>query len=108
MREVETVQKRGNSTVERCREDGRAAICLDWGGRLWWPRFQFERHGSSLRLGPAKVIAELSFAFDGWRWAVWFAQSNFWIGGARPIDLIEARPRDVLGAVRADRLIAAN
>jgi hypothetical protein len=34
-------------------------------------------------------------------------QPNVWIEGARPIELIDERPCDVLGAAWADRFIAA-
>lgn len=89
---------------ERWREH---AICFEWGGSLWMPRFQFDFQDMSMRRGPAKVIGELEAVFDGWEMAMWFAHPNLWIGNSKPIDMLEVCLDSVLGAARADRFIAA-
>lgn len=80
--------------------------CFEWAGQLWLPWFQFDRTHMTLRPGPMTVVAELKPAFDNWALALWFVQKNLWIGGHRPIDLIDECLASVLGAARADRFIA--
>jgi hypothetical protein len=82
-------------------------LCFEWRNRLWLPRFQFRAGSLEILPDPARVIGELSSVFDGWEMAEWFASSNLWLGGARPVDLLELAPSDVLGAARADRFVAA-
>jgi hypothetical protein len=72
-------------------------------GQLWPPWFQFGSEGLNVRPGPASVIHELAPVFDGWEMANWFAQPNLWLANARPVDLLDRSPSDVIGAARADR-----
>jgi hypothetical protein len=95
----------GGLLASDARED--TLLCFEWNSRLWMPRFQFSTDGLGVLPGPARVIEELSAVFDGWKTAVWFALPNLWLGGGRPVDLLDRAPCDVLGAARADRSIAA-
>ena len=82
------------------------AIFVEWSGLLWVPKFQFEPTTLSIRPAVRMVIAELEAVFDMWELAAWFCEPNLWIGGHRPVDMVDGRPECVLGAARADRFIA--
>jgi hypothetical protein len=82
------------------------AICVEWDGMLWFPTFQFEPETLSIRPVVTMVIAELKSVFDRWELALWFCEQNLWIGDRRPVEMVDQYPECVLGAARADRVIA--
>jgi hypothetical protein len=94
-----------------CRARGPAqdtgSIRFEWSGVCWLPLFQFEPCSLALRESPRRVMAELAPAFDGWGMASWFAEPSHWLGGARPVERLDADLPAVLEAARADRFIAA-
>jgi hypothetical protein len=83
----------------------REIFCFRWGDSFWLPMFQFERGELSIKPGLGQVLGELTGAFDGWNLAVWFAQSNAWLHGARPVDLLDSDLPAVREAARADRFV---
>ena len=82
-------------------------FCLDWHHNSWVPMFQFDLRDLSINQGPRRVRAELGNEFDGWSLGAWFARSNSWLNGRRPVDLLDSNLSAVLEASRADRFIAA-
>jgi hypothetical protein len=80
---------------------------FEWRKTLWIPMFQFDSHDLGVKQGARQVLAELSADFDGWGRAAWFANSNSWLGGHRPVDTLALDMPAVLDAARADRFIAA-
>lgn len=48
--------------------------------------------------GMEPIITTLSSMKDGWGMAFWFASPNSFLGGARPKDVLQASPADVLAA----------
>jgi hypothetical protein len=71
-----------------------------------YPGFQFGPDG-----GPRPIIKEvietLGDAVSPWELALWFTSSNGWLGGVRPVDVLDGNAED-LAALRgaADRLAA--
>ncbi|MGZ5133090.1 MAG: hypothetical protein ACXWCV_15525 [Caldimonas sp.] len=80
---------------------------FEWQRSFWVPMFQFDLGDLSIKQGLRQVLAELASEFDGWRLAAWFVESNAWLDAARPIDLIDSDPSEVVQAARADRFVAA-
>lgn len=81
-------------------------IAFEWHGCVWIPLFQFEAEGLGVRRSLQPVLAELGPHYDGAGLAAWFVEPNGWLDEARPIDLLESRPAEVLQAARADRFVA--
>ncbi len=79
---------------------------FEWHGSFWIPLFQFELRDLSMKPGPRQVMAELTPVLDAWTLAVWFVQTNDWLRGSRPVDLLDSHLDAVLEAARADRFIA--
>lgn len=80
---------------------------FEWRHTFWIPMFQFNPGDLSVNPRSKQVLAELSNDFDGWALAAWFAEPSSWLGGAKPVDLLDSDIAAVLGAARADRFIAA-
>lgn len=83
-------------------------FAFDWRGSLWLPMFQFEQPGMLVKPQSRRVLSELTGVFDGWSLAVWYLQQNTWLGGRRPVDLLDTHPSAVLAAARGDRFIATD
>lgn len=65
--------------------------------QLIFPAFQFDPEGR-----PREVIAALldvlSKGLTDWQLALWFIRANGWLGGRRPVDLLESEPEAVMDA----------
>lgn len=48
------------------------------------------------------VVKVLSPQKDAWGLAFWFASSNHWLGGQRPIDLLRSSPERVCSAAQEE------
>ena len=84
-------------------------FAFQWQQTFWVPMFQFDLGDSSVKPNPnaRQVLSELAGEFEGWALALWFAEPNHWLHGARPVDVLNADLPEVLQAARADRFIAA-
>jgi len=80
-------------------------FAFEWRHALWIPMFQFNDELSP-KPGLKAVLAELASEYDGRRLAAWFVEPNGWLDEARPIDVLDANPGEVLQAARADRFVA--
>ena len=78
---------------------------FEWRHTLWIPMFQFSAD-LALKPGLKAVLAELVSEYDGRRLAEWFVEPNGWLDEARPIDVLDSNPEEVLQAARADRFVA--
>ena len=78
---------------------------FEWRHTFWIPMFQFTDRLAP-KPGLRAVLAELASEFDGRRLADWFVEPNGWLEEARPIDVLDANPGEVLQAARADRFVA--
>lgn len=81
-------------------------LSFSWRQTLWVPLFQFEVGSSNVNPDVARIMDELTGAFDSWEIAVWFVQPNSWLNGMRPLDMLPSRHEEVLQAARADRFVA--
>lgn len=81
-------------------------FAFEWRETRWIPMFQFDPDDLSIRPGPQHVLAELAPVFDGLALAMWFAQPNGWLHGARPVDLLDTHLDRVILAAGADRSAA--
>ncbi len=84
----------------------RDIFSFEWQNHYWIPMFQFHPHDLSVKQEVRRVVHELSAVLDNWTLAQWFAQPNVWLKGKRPVELVDSHFSDVLGAARADRLVA--
>jgi hypothetical protein len=73
---------------------------------FWVPMFQFETGTLAIKPSALKARAELH-GLDGWDVASWFAATNWWLRGRRPVDLLDSALHEVLEAARIDRFIRA-
>lgn len=85
----------------------RKVFSFEWRSTYWVPMFQFDLSDLSVRPGPQQVLAELGAEYDGWSLAVWFTRPHRNLHGAKPVDLMNTDLEAVLGAARADRLMAS-
>ena len=78
---------------------------FEWRRAFWIPMFQFTEKLLP-KPGMKAVLAELASEYDGRRLADWFVEPNGWLDDARPIDVLDTNPGEVLQAARADRFVA--
>ena len=81
-------------------------LSFQWRQSYWVPIFQFEVGGTVQKNCAREVILELADTFDDWEKMVWFVQPNAWLGGGKPLELIEHQLPAVIDAARADRFVA--
>jgi hypothetical protein len=81
-------------------------LSFSWRETLWVPLFQFEANGCNVKPDVARVVDELTGAFDSWEIAVWFVQPNSSLKGQRPLTLLGKLDAEVLQAARVDRFVA--
>ena len=84
----------------------RAIVSFPWRSHTQVPLFQFCPDDMSPRREVTDVVRELADVFDDWELAFWFAQSNSWLEGVAPAEIIGHDPAAVHAAARADRYIA--
>lgn len=86
--------------AHRWKQEGRLFSVTDR-GTVGFPAFQLDSQGR-----PRPVIAEILRAFAGkssdWELALWFLGSCGWLGGRRPVDLLESEPQAVAEAARSE------
>lgn len=74
---------------------------LEWRNSLWIPMFQFDPDDLSLRASAQQVRALLPQLWSGWCLAAWFARANRLLGGASPVDRLDADLSAVIDAAMA-------
>jgi len=84
----------------------REAVSFEWKSQTLLPLFQFDLSDMSLRPGVTGVVRELAGVFEDMSLALWFAESNAWLGDVSPAEVIAVDPASVLDCARADRFIA--
>jgi hypothetical protein len=81
----------------RLQKEGKA-FSVEYGRRQLFPAFQFDSDWQP-REAVAKVLAQLAKSgLQGWSIALWFTAANGWLDGARPVDLLDAPPEQVIAA----------
>ena len=108
----------GDDLVRVLEESGRGSLAglarkivageifgIEWHQGFWIPMFQFTEELLP-KPGLKAVLDELASEYDGRRLADWFVEPNGWLEEARPIDVLDSDPAEVLQAARADRFVA--
>jgi hypothetical protein len=81
----------------RLQKEGKV-FAIEYGRRQLFPAFQFDSDWQP-RQTVAKVLAELETSgLHGWSVALWFTAANGWLEGARPVDLLDEKPDQVISA----------
>jgi hypothetical protein len=83
--------------AHRWKEEGRI-FAVQYRGATCFPAFQFDASGR-----PHPVIADIIETLGhrgAWQLALWFIAETGWLGGRRPVDLLEREPAVVLEAAR--------
>ena len=71
---------------------------VEHGRRQLFPAFQFDSDWHP-REAVATVLTHLAHGgLQGWSIALWFTAANGWLDGARPVDLLDERPEQVIAA----------
>src|SRR3954470_23217760 len=78
-------------------------VAVDVDGGQRFPGFQFGGNGRPLPV-IADVLATVGDRLTGWALALWFTGGNGWLGGQRPVDVLDGDPELVVEA--ASRLAA--
>jgi len=82
----------------------RRVVSFEWQGERLLPLFQFDLAAMTIHRSATAVLAQLSDAFEDCEVAAWFAESNRWLQGRIPLDVLGVDLNAVLCAARADRL----
>jgi hypothetical protein len=91
--------KNTSALAGRWRREGRL-IAVEHHGTLYYPGFQFDSSGK-----PKPVVADV-LRYLGpptvtpWQQALWFTSANGWLGGRRPVDLLDEQGEAVVAAAR--------
>jgi hypothetical protein len=74
-------------------------VAVQAGDELVYPGFQFTSEGKP-HPTIASALAELrsNGQVSDWQAALWFVAANGWLGGRRPVDLLDAEPDAVVNA----------
>jgi hypothetical protein len=75
------------SLVSRWRKEDRV-FAVDVDGTARYPGFQFGETGQALSV-VGRVIEAADAHLSGWGLALWFTGSTGWLGGRRPVDVID-------------------
>lgn len=82
--------------ANRWRSEGKV-FTVDVDGSQRFPGFQFGANGKPLPV-VAQVLAAVGDRLSGWELALWFTGSNGWLGGMRPVDVLDSDPELVVEA----------
>lgn len=85
-----------SATASRWKNEGKVFTVGPTGGQRF-PGFQFSEDGRP-RPVIAQVLAVLGERLSGWELALWFTGSNGWLGGERPVDVLDSDPELVVDA----------
>jgi Protein of unknown function (DUF2384) len=78
-------------------------VAVPVGDELLYPGFQFTSEGKPHpAVGAALATLRSSAEVSDWQAALWFAGPNGWLGGRRPVDLLDAEPDAVADAARRE------
>ncbi len=86
--------------ANRWRKEGRI-LAVSHRGQTLYPGFQLDEDGRP-RPEVAEVLAALGEGMGAWEVALWFTSASGWLGGARPVDLLDREPERVVAAARRE------
>jgi hypothetical protein len=88
----------GAKTAAQWKREG-LIFTVPYQGRNIYPTFQFDAQGCP-RPVVAEVLATLGQQGRGWQLALWFTSANGWLGGRRPVDILDTDPAAISEAAR--------
>jgi hypothetical protein len=78
-------------------------VAVPVGDELLYPGFQFTSEGKPHpAVGAALAALRANAQVSDWQAALWFAGPNGWLGGRRPVDVLDAEPDAVADAARRE------
>jgi hypothetical protein len=86
--------------AHRWKEEGKI-FAVQHGGTTGFPAFQFDPSGRP-RAVIADIITTLGSRSSEWELALWFLAETGWLGGRRPVDLLDSEPQTVFEAARQE------
>jgi hypothetical protein len=90
------------ATANRWRAEQRL-VAVPAGDELLYPGFQFTSEGKPHpTVGAALEGLRSNAEVTDWQAALWFVGPNGWLGGRRPVDLLDAEPDAVADAARRE------
>jgi hypothetical protein len=84
--------------ANRWKQEGRIFPVTHHGQTLF-PSYQFDAEGQPWPV-IAEVLSTIGQQSRDWELAIWFISSSGWLGGRRPVDLLESEPAAVAKAAR--------
>ncbi|MBT0667353.1 hypothetical protein HT136_03095 [Novosphingobium profundi] len=92
--------KNGSTQPNKWKREGRI-YALRKGTSDFYPGYALDPEAGFRPLpGLAPVLTVFADALDPWDIAIWFASTNSFLGGARPMDLLSRAPSRVLAAAK--------
>lgn len=85
--------------ANRWRTQGKV-FSVSWDGANVYPGLQLDEEGRT-RPVIAQVLAAAGERLQGWDLALWLTSNNAWLDGARPVELLDESPDEVLAAVHS-------
>lgn len=70
-------------------------------GSNYFPGFQFTEEGQPIA-AVADIVRILGDRLAPWELALWFTRRNGWLGGRRPVDLLQAEPASIVTAAERE------
>ena len=93
---AESASTNASAIASRWKAEGKVFTTTS-AGQQRFPGFQFGAGGRPLPV-IAQVLAVLGARLSGWELALWFTGSNGWLGGERPVDVLDSDPELVIEA----------
>ncbi len=88
--------------ANRWRTENRV-IAVPVGDELLYPGFQFNADGKPKpAIGPTIDLLRSDPHTTDWQMALWFVTPTSWLGGTRPVDLLDEAPDAVIDAARRE------
>ena len=89
------------SLASRWRDEGRVFAVRVGDGQLY-PAFQFGEDGRPLEAVSGALARLRPGGLSDWQTALWFTSPNGWLGGRRPVDLLDEEPEAVVAAAERE------
>lgn len=87
-----------HALAARWRKEGRV-LGVPYHGRTVYPGFQFDPTSGELRPAVRAVLSRLPIGrMSEWEVALWWTAANGWLGGRRPVDLLDDDPDGIVAA----------
>lgn len=88
--------------ANRWRAENRV-VAVPLGDELLYPGFQFNAEGKPKpAIGPTIDLLRSDPHTTDWQMALWFVTPTSWLGGIRPVDLLDEDPDAVINAARRE------